>query len=272
MAEQTDTTERDVDRAYHASAGRERNLTEAFVSIANSLVQGYDIVDLYSGLTRDCVRLLDISSAGLLLADRAGVLQVVGASSEAAHNLELFVLQSKEGPCLDCFVSDAPVSEGDLRRCASRWPQFVPAALAAGIESVHALPMRLQDTTLGVLGLFGGRAGVLHAEDLMLGQALAHVASIALVAERLSTDKSVINDQLQTALTSRVVLEQAKGILSQLGGIDMEHAFAALRRYSRDHNRRVSDIAEAIVSRALPPSLLIEHGRARGILGEHSPR
>lgn len=245
---------------------RERTVTAAFVAIADSLVDGYDIVDLYSGLTADCAHVLDIASAGLLLADPAGVLQVVGASSERARDLELFVLQSQEGPCLDCFRTGAAVSVDDLALATEQWPLFAPAALEAGLVSVHALPMRLEGKVLGTLGLFGGRAGALGQEDLTLGQALAHVASVALVAGRAATDRSIVNEQLQNALNSRVVLEQAKGVLAQLGQLDMEHAFAVLRRYSRDHNRRLTEVAQAVVSRDLLAQLVLDHGRAKGIL------
>jgi hypothetical protein len=263
MAEQVDIGAQTA--ASEAGRTREHAVTAAFVSIANSLVQGYDIVDLYSGLTRSCVSVLDIGAAGLLLADRSGVLQVVTASSEAAHSLELFMLQSKEGPCLDCFVSGAAVAVDDLAAVAARWPHFVPAALAVGMRSVHALPMRLRGSMLGTLALFGTRSGPLSSDDLMLGQALAHVASVALVADRAAADKNLVNDQLQTALNSRIVLEQAKGIIAQLGGLAMEDAFAILRRYSRDHNRRLSDVAADVVGRVLSARLLIDHCRVKGV-------
>lgn len=265
-----------VEHGYSAQTNvgsdRERTVTAAFVSIADSLVEGYDIVDLYSRLTADCARVLDIVAAGLLLADPRGTLQVVGASSERARDLELFVLQSEEGPCLDCYRTGEAVSVGDLNREAGRWPLFVPAALAVGIVSVHALPMRLQGQVLGTLGLFGTCPGALTADDLTLGQALAHVASVALVAGRAATDRTVVNEQLQTALNSRVVLEQAKGVLAQLGDLDMEHAFVALRRYARDHNRRLTDVAQAVVARDLLAQLVLDHGRAKGLLAASPTR
>lgn len=252
--------------AQQVNGTREHSVTAAFVSIANSLVDGYDLVDLYSGLTTDCARLLDVASAGLLLADARGVLHVVAASSEKTRNLELFQLQQEEGPCLDCFRGGLPVAVPDLAAEAARWPQFVEAATAAGFVSVHAMPMRLRDTVLGALGLFGTKRGPLNEDDLGLAQALAHVASVALVAGRAATDKTAINEQLQIALTSRVVLEQAKGLLAQLGNLDMDQSFAVLRRYARDHNQRLSDLAQEVVSRQQPARVLIEHARARGVL------
>ena len=139
---------------------RERAVIEAFVSVANSLVDSFDIIELLNGLTFACVGLLDVASAGLLLADREGVLHVMVASSEATRDLELFQLQRDEGPCLDCFRAGAAVSVADLGSNADRWPQFVPAALAAGVASVHAIPLRLAEATLGTLGLFGAHIGV----------------------------------------------------------------------------------------------------------------
>jgi transcriptional regulator with GAF, ATPase, and Fis domain len=209
---------------------REHAVTQAFVAIANSLVDGNDTVDLLSRLATDCARLLDVASAGLLLADPRGVLHVVAASSERTHSLELFQLQREEGPCLDCYHHGSPVLVADLRQETERWPQFVAAATQGGFASVHALPMRLRDNILGALGLFGTLPGNLAEDDLELAQALAHVASVALVADKAATDQVAVSEQLQAALTSRIVIEQAKGLLAQLGNLDMEEAFAVLRR------------------------------------------
>jgi transcriptional regulator with GAF, ATPase, and Fis domain len=240
-------------------ADREASILGAFVSIATSITAGYDILDLYNGLTADCAHLLDITAAGLLLADRQGMLHLMAASSERAHELETFQLQRHEGPCLDCFRDGSPVLVSDLATQADRWPQFVPAATTAGFASIHALPMRLQDTTLGALGLFGATARRLDAADLALGQALADAASIALVASRAGADKAAINEQLQIALDSRVVLEQAKGVLAYCGELNMEQAFASLRRYARDHQHKLSDLAAAVVSRQLPAQQILSH-------------
>jgi hypothetical protein len=194
------------------------------------------------------------------------VLQVVAASSERTFDLELFILMGGQGPCLDCYRSGAPVSVPDLAAARARWPKFAPVAVEAGFLAVHAVPMRLRDTTLGVLGLFGTRTGALGAADLSLAQALADVASVALVTGRAAEDKSALADQLQAALDSRVVLEQAKGILAQFGTLAMEQAFAVLRRYSRDHNIRLSELAAGVVARQVPAELLLRHARAKGLL------
>ncbi len=238
---------------------REQAVTTAFVSLASTLVDGFDVVELLSGLTSDCARLLDIASSGLLLADANGILHVLAASSEKTRQLELFQLQREQGPCLECYQSGTPVSVPDLSQEAQRWPQFVEAATAAGFASVHAVPMRLRAHRLGALGLFGSTVGALAEEDLSLAQALAYVASVALVQEKAAGDQQVIVEQLQTALTSRVVLEQAKGVLASRGDLEMDQAFALLRGYARDNNQRLTEVARAVVARELPARQLLGH-------------
>ena len=249
---------------------REREVTQAFVSLANSLVDGFDVVELLSRLTADCARLLDIASAGVLLADPRRVLHVVAASSEATRNLELFQLQRDQGPCLDCFHTGTPVVVANLVEETERWPQFVEAATTAGFASVHAVPMRLRDNVLGTLGLFGRHVGALVDEDLQLAQALAHVGSVAIVQGKAVADTAAIAEQLQNALTSRVILEQAKGVVAQRGDLDMDQAFTALRRYARDHNERLADVARGVVSRELPAQDLLEHVRRTAVTPQRS--
>lgn len=246
------------------SAGREQDVVSSLVSLAGGMVTGsVDVVDLLSELTDDCARLLDVAAAGLLLADERAALHVMAASSERVAHVEAMQLQRAEGPCLDCFHGSRPVSAPELERERERWPHFVPTALAAGFASVHAVPLRLRDTVLGALGLFGERSGPLNAADLMLAQGMADVASIALVQERTATDQKAVTEQLQLALTSRVVLEQAKGMLAHTADVDMPTAFAMLRRYARDHNLRLSDVAYTVVHRMTPVQTLVEHSARR---------
>ena len=230
---------------------REAEVNRAFVALASRLVDGFDVVDLLGELTEQCTSLLDIASAGLLLADQAGTLHVLAASSERTRLLEVFQLQRAQGPCRDCFLSGRPVSVADLEDMAERWPEFVPRARALGFASVHALPMRLHDRVLGTLGLFGAAIGALAPDDLALGQALADVASVALVQDMSVRDTGAYNGQLQAALSSRVVLEQAKGVLAQLGGIDVSDAYLLLRRYARSKGVMLSAVAQAVVSRQI---------------------
>lgn len=246
--------------------GREHEIIRAFVDLSNELVDDYDLVDMLSQLTAHCAGLLDISSAGLLLADGRGVLHLMASSSERTHHLEVFQLQREEGPCLDCFHERRPIKVADLDAAKERWPQFCEAASIVGIKSVHALPMRLKDNVLGTLGLFGSEVGPMEEDDLELAQALVHVASVAIINERSANDRATVNSQLEHALTSRVVVEQAKGVLAHAGGLDMDAAFAVLRRYARDHSRKLSEIAAEVVSRVLPQEALLEHARSASII------
>jgi GAF domain-containing protein len=246
------------------TAGREQDVVTALVSLAGSLATGRsDVVELLSELTADCARLLDVAAAGLLLADDRAVLHLLAASSEHVAHVEALQVQRAQGPCLDCFRDGRPVSVPDLRGEIARWPRFVPAALAAGFASVHAVPMRLRDTVLGALGLFGAEPGSLNVPDLQLAQGLADVASIALVQDRAAADLQVVNEQLQEALVSRVVLEQAKGVLAFTAEVDMATAFAMLRRFARDHNLRLGELARSVVHRRLPAQVVVDHSRAR---------
>lgn len=245
------------------SPRRERAVTDAFVSLANSLADGLDVVDLLSGLATDSARLLDVASTGLLLADPRGILHVLAASSERTRILELFQLQRDQGPCLDCFRTGLPVLVPDLAAEAARWPQFVDAARTAGFSSVHAVPMRLRDNILGTMGLFGDRTGALGEDDLSLAQALAHVASVAIVQDLAAAEQTRVAQQLQHALDSRVLIEQAKGVLAHSGDLDMDQAFAVLRGYARDLNLRLTDVARAVVYRETPARVLLDHADAK---------
>lgn len=238
-------------------------VTDAFVSLADRLVGPFDVVELLNGLTEECARLLDVASAGLLLADSSGVLHVVAASSERTRSLELFQLQRDEGPCLECYRSGIMVRVADLQGNADRWPQFVPAALKLGFASVHAVPMRLTDKVLGALGLFGAAVGSLNEDDLNLAQALAHVASVALVVGNATADQNRLSQQLQIALDSRVSIEQAKGAIAQYSSVTMDEAFARLRGYARDHNQKLTEIARSVVARTISIQEISSHAQAK---------
>ncbi|HUR52331.1 MAG TPA: GAF and ANTAR domain-containing protein [Mycobacteriales bacterium] len=242
-------------------SAREDEVLQAFISIAGGLVTGTDLIDVLNVLTADCARLLDVAAAGMLLADRRGSLHVVAASSERTEDLEAFQVQRGQGPCRDCYNDGLPVLVPDLAAEVGRWPQFVPHALGLGFVSVHAVPLRLRGNVLGALGLFGSAAGCLNDEDLRLGQALADVATIALVQDRTAADAAAVNAQLQHALDSRVVLEQAKGVLSYSGELDMHDAFSLLRRYARSHNLKIADVALALVNRSLAAQEVLSPGR-----------
>jgi GAF domain-containing protein len=221
-------------------------LSETFVELTDTMVADFDIIDFLHVLTTRSVELLDVSAAGLLLADPRGELRVVAASSEAARVLELFQLQSDQGPCLDCFRSGRPVTCVDLS-ADPRWPEFTQQAGQAGFSAVQALPMRLRDQVIGALNLFRGTVGTFDPEVVHVGQALADVATISLLHDRSMRRTDTLNEQLQTALNSRVVIEQAKGKLAERLGIDVNQAFTLLRDQARNRNQRLSDLARAFV-------------------------
>ncbi len=222
-------------------------LADTFVELTDTMVADFDVIDFLHLLTDRSVALLDVSAAGLLLADPRGELRVLAASSEAARVLELFQLQNDQGPCLDCFRAGQPVAAADLSAEAHRWPRFAAAAQEAGFAAVQALPMRLRDQVIGALNLFRAEPGGFDAADVRIGQALADVATISLLHERGVRQSDTLNEQLQTALNSRVIIEQAKGKLAERLDLDMQQAFALLRDYARDRNRRLADVALGFV-------------------------
>jgi transcriptional regulator with GAF, ATPase, and Fis domain len=224
----------------------ESQLSDVFVEMADTLVDDFDVLEFLHVLTERCVELLGVSAAGLLLTDQQGTLQVVAASSERTRLLELFQLQTDQGPCVDCFRTGRPVSVVDLP-AAGRWPRFTAAAAEVGFAAVNALPMRLRSEVIGALNFFDTQPGALDEGKLRIGQALADVATIGLLQQRAIHRRDILTEQLQTALNSRVLIEQAKGVLAERLHVDVGEAFALLRDGARSHNRRLSDLAQAIV-------------------------
>ncbi|MBN9734786.1 MULTISPECIES: GAF and ANTAR domain-containing protein [unclassified Pseudonocardia] len=235
---------------------REGPLIEAFVRLADTLVDDYDVIDLLKGLCDDCVTLLGADAAGLVLTDRRGALQAVAASAEAANLLELFQIQADQGPCLDCFRTTRQVRSPDLRR-DRRWPAFAPRARAAGFLAVHALPMRLRGLTIGALNLFHRTPVAMPVGDLRVGQALADVATIGILTDRTSRERELLTGQLQAALSSRVVIEQAKGVLAERGGVTMDDAFTRLRAYARSTKQQLSAVARGIVEGRVDTTVML---------------
>ena len=234
------------------SSGREQLVGQAFVELADTLIDEYDIIDLLDRLVSYSVELLAADAAGIMLGDARRELRVVAASSEEAEVMELLQLQADEGPCVQCFHTAAPVSVADLTEAADRWPGFVSAVADRGaFRSVHALPLRLRREAIGALNLFHRAPGALPPADIALGQALADVATIGILQERAIRRGEVVNEQLQTALNSRVIIEQAKGVLAQSSGLTMDTAFDRLRRYARNQNLRLSEVARRVVAGGL---------------------
>jgi transcriptional regulator with GAF, ATPase, and Fis domain len=219
-----------------------------FVEMADTLVDEFDLIEFLQLVTARTAELADVSAVGLLLADHHGQLQFMAASDEATRLLELFQIQHHEGPCLDAFVSRVPVVNADLSRAADRWPLFAPRASDSGFHSVHALPLRLRSEVIGALNLFGTGTGTLAPADVQVVQALADVATIGLLQERAIHRAEVLTEQLQGALNSRVVIEQAKGALARTHGVGVDEAFEKLRSYARRTNCKLSDVANAVIT------------------------
>jgi GAF domain-containing protein len=225
----------------------EGRLSRTFVGLADTLVRDFDVVDVLNELVTSCMELLNASAAGLVLADPGGALRVMASSSEQTRLLELFELQNDEGPCLECYRTGVMVREEEIAGLAHRWPVFAPEALALGFGIAYALPLRLRDETIGALNLFASPEAPLREADLEIAQALADVATIALLHDRALRRSTELAAQLQTALNSRVAIEQAKGVIAERRQIDMDDAFIRLRAYARSHNLRLSDAANEIV-------------------------
>jgi len=245
-------TGEDVPKPVAPRATREARLARSFVTLADTLVDDYDVVDMLDHLVNTCVAFLGVSQAGVMLADQQGGLHLMASSNEATEGVELFQLQGTEGgPCVEASRTGLPVDVEDLA-VETRWPRFAATARAAGFRSVHAVPMRWQDTTLGALNIFNEERPSLGLEDQQMTRAFADVATIAILQHRSSHRSSMLVEQLQSALDSRILIEQAKGVLAEHGKVGMDVAFAALRGFARDRNLKLASVAEALVRRELP--------------------
>jgi len=232
---------------------READVVRSLVEMADTLVDDYDVVDLLTGLTDRCVTLLGVSAAGVMLASPSGSLGLVASSSEAMRLLELFELQEQEGPCLDAFRSGGRVDQEDLRAGSGRWPLFSAAAVGAGFQSAVALPLRLREVTLGALNLLSTTRSPIEEADVIVARGFADLAALSILQHRASAEAQRLNEQLSAALTSRVVIEQAKGVISERAGTDLAEAFARLRGYARNANLPLTDVARAAVDGTLDP-------------------
>jgi transcriptional regulator with GAF, ATPase, and Fis domain len=223
-------------------------LAEAFVDVADTLVDEFDLIDFLESVTSHTSQLIGARAAGLLLVDHRGRLQLMAASDKRAHMLELLQVHAVEGPCQDCYRQGIPVVAADLRAATDRWPHFAPRAVAAGYLSVHAFPMRLRQDVIGALNLFGTDAGTMELADTRIIQALADVATIGLLQERTIRRGEILAEQLQSALHSRIGIEQAKGALAQIHGSTPDEAFDRLRQYCRSNHLKLSDVAYAVMT------------------------
>ncbi|MCU1399076.1 MAG: hypothetical protein JWN62_2185 [Acidimicrobiales bacterium] len=235
----------------HQIAGKRQALTAAtFVEIVDALVDDFDVIDVLTLLAVRSVELIGAAAAGILLADTTGNLRVIGASSEQIGLLELLQIQNRKGPCFDSYTSGAVVAHASLDQ-ASPWPEFARESVAAGYPSVCAVPLRLRARILGCLNLFMSDPVPLNDQDVALAQALADVASVTIVQDQAAREGAIREGNLQHALDSRIVVEQAKGMIAEHGKLSMDQAFVLLRAFARNGNHRLSDLAEAVVDGTL---------------------
>ncbi|MFE9374895.1 ANTAR domain-containing protein [Streptomyces sp. NPDC006711] len=235
---------------------REQRLAEVFMEVADTLTDDFDVLDLLQRLSTRCVELLDVSAAGILLADPLGNLQVVAASDEHTRLLELFVLQHDQGPCVDCYRSGTARTNIDLTRpkATASWPRFATRARETGYVATHAIPLRLRDRNIGALNLFQKTPHRLGDSDIALAKALAGVATITILQQRTLEQSHIEKTQLQTALNSRILVEQVKGLLAERWGTSPDEAFRAFRSYARSHHLRLTDFATSIIDGTLDTS------------------
>jgi hypothetical protein len=228
-----------------------QRLSRVFVELADTLVTDFDVVDFMTVLAHRCVELLGATEAGVVLADERGSLRSVASSHESARLLDLFEIQNHEGPCLDCYRTGEQVINVSLAPGDNRWPKFGVEARRLGFTTVHALPMRLRGQVIGAINIFASSTTTLTAPEIEVGQALADVATVGLLQERSIREARLLNEQLQAALNSRIVIEQAKGMLAERRVIEMDVAFEALRSYARNTNQKLSDVAHDLVDGTL---------------------
>jgi GAF domain-containing protein len=231
--------------------GREEWLARTFVELADTLVADFDVIELMSTLVDRCSELLESSEVGLALADPQGQLRVLASSTERMRVLELIEIQSDEGPCRDCFRAGSRVVNQRLDEVEDRWPRFAAAALSAGFQMVHALPLRLRNETIGAMNIFNANFVELTSQEVNLAQALADAATIGILQERAVRHGVQLAGQLQQALNSRIVVEQAKGVVAERLQIGMDEAFDLMRGYSRGQRRRLSEVAASLIEGSL---------------------
>lgn len=235
-----------------------QRFAQVFVELADTLVEEFDVVDLLQLLAERCVELLPADAAGLMLADERGDLHLMAYTADRMRSVELFELQVAEGPCRDCYLSGKAVTNVSLPDAHARWATFTAVAVAAGFGSTHALPMRLRGRVIGALNLFTDLEVTLSEEDIAIGQAMADIATIGLLHERTLREQTIVSEQLQVALNSRVLIEQAKGVLGARAGIGVSEAFTRMRSYARHTGATLTSVATAVVDRSLDASTLLD--------------
>jgi len=227
---------------------RQQLIARAFVELADTLVDDYDVVDLMHTLGERNVELFEVDAAGIILRDTRHQLVAIAATSDEADLSELFVIQNSEGPCLDCVRSGEQVINIGMAEATDRWPNFVSQVAEYGFVTTHAFPLRLRSEVLGAINLFCRSHTTLSDEDVAVAQGLADIATIGLLHQRAVRQHEVLTEQLQSALNSRIVIEQAKGVLAERAGIQVGQAFELMRAYSRSQGQLLRETADAVIA------------------------
>lgn len=243
---------------------REEWLARTLIEMSDTLVTEFDLVDFLSLLAERCVELLEAGEVGLMLGDAGGRLRVMASSTERLRMVELFEVQNAEGPCLDCYRSGQQILNQPLDAARDRWPSFAPMATAAGFTMVHALPLRLRAQVIGAMNVFHLDTRILSPLEANLSQALADAATIGILQERAVGRATGLAGQLQHALNTRIIIEQAKGMLGERLSMGTDEAFAILRSYARGHNLRAADVAARVLDGDLAADAV---GSAQGLMG-----
>jgi hypothetical protein len=246
-----------------------QRLADVFVELADTLVDDFDVIEFLIMVAHRTSELIGDADVGILLANQRGNLQFMAGSNEDVGRLELFQVQVHEGPCLDAFRDGRPVVNAALGDAQDRWPRFAPRAAEAGYLSVHAFPLRLRDQVIGAIGVFGHDAARWDETDVHVAQTLAHVATIGLLQERAVRRGAVLSEQLQAALNSRIVIEQAKGAVAQAQGVSVDEAFVRLRAHARGTGAHLVDVAHAALTD--PASLPVPSPSSPGSRAGASP-
>ena len=245
------------DSEHVADSTREERINDAFVRVAGTLVDDYDVLDLLSTLMNTCTDLLDVQAGGILLADSTGQLELVASTSEEAEIVEIMIVAAGAGPCIDCFNTGTVVSVADIDADAGQWPRFRKTALDQGFRATHATPLRLHGEVVGAMNLLSTDVGALSSRDAKLAQALADVATVGILHERSLRQPEMVAAQLHLALDTRILVEQAKGVLAQIRSCTMTEAFTTLRDYARAHDVTLRVAAEGVVNRTISAEALV---------------
>lgn len=228
-------------------------LFATLIELADTTTTGFDLVSMADRLVGACVEVLGVTAAGIMLADQRKSLRVFASTNEETRMLELLELQNNDGPCLEAFNTGTQIAGVDLSRFTDRWPHFTRAASAAGINTAYAVPMRLRDQTIGALNLFEAGTEPLSAHGMNVARVLADMAAIGIINHWSIRQQEVLAQQLQSALNSRVIIEQAKGVLAERQGLSMGEAFDYLRATARASRRPIAEVAaETVDQRGLP--------------------